>query len=169
MSEKQKGCYTAQSTLQHVFRFKTSSQTRSNNSKSVVLWHIVTCITLPRDKNFAVLQSKGIHEILPEAQEFRRNTSLIRDIWSPLREASPNGLFYPNHVGEIYPCPRVRNRRKSSILPKKRPVLLQQTFKRAASRSAVEPDSDFVLGKRIRRWEVPEVKFSGLVDLGGYW
>ena len=31
-----------------------------------------------------------------------------------------------------------------------------------------EPNSDFVLGKRVGRGEVPEVKFSRLVELGRY-
>lgn len=44
---------------------------------------------------------QGVHEILPEAEKFRSNTSLTRDIWSPLRETSPNRLFDPNHVGEV--------------------------------------------------------------------
>lgn len=114
------------------------------------VWHIVSRITFPRDIDFAILQSKGVHEILPKAQKFRSNASLICNVWSSLREASPNRLLYPNHVGQIHPCPRVRNWSKSSILPKKRSVFLQQAFKRAASRSAIEPNSNLVLGKRVR-------------------
>lgn len=132
------------------------------------IWDIVSCVTFPRDIDFAILQSKSVHEVLPEAQEFRSNTSLIRNIWSSLREASPNRLLHPNHVGEIHPCPWVRDWSESTILPKKGSIFLQKTFKRAASRSAIKPNSDFICGKWIRGWEVPEVEFSGLIGFGGY-
>lgn len=71
------------------------------------IWDIVSRIRFPGNVDFAILQSKSVHEILPEAQELQSNTSLICNIWSPLREASPNWLLNPNHVGEIDPCPWV--------------------------------------------------------------
>lgn len=61
----------------------------------------------------------------------------------------PTGKSLPDHIGQINPGVWILDWGKSAILPKKRPILLEQTLERAAARATVEPDGDLIACQRI--------------------
>jgi len=68
-------------------------------------------------------------------------------------------LLNPDHVGQVDPSVRVLDGFECSILPKKWAILLQKSFKRAASWTTVKPDGYLVSGVGVAGGEEPEVKF----------
>lgn len=72
------------------------------------------------------------------------------------RGVKTNGLINIHHVSQI--CPRIwiGNWRIGATLPAEGAVFLQKTIKRAAARTAVKPEGDFLCSVWVVRREEPE-------------
>lgn len=68
----------------------------------------------------------------------------------------------PVQLVVTYPCVRIFDRLKGTILPKKRPILLEKTFKGAATRTTIQPYGNVMLSIGIYGREKPKVKLAVL-------
>jgi hypothetical protein len=125
------------------------------------------------------VKRESIHDVLPEAQELSCDIGLRCSGGSALGEACSNGsiddfrtltlqlvveylLFNPNHVRQIHPAVRIRHGLVGPILPDHWTILLKEALKRATTRTAVQPNGNFILRSRVLRWEEPKVEFRSI-------
>lgn len=145
------------------------------------VWHIIPSIAFTRHVHRVTVDLKSIDEALVESNEFETKLNLVGNVRNTLREPNSDRLLDPEHVSQVDPCVWVLCGRQSAGFPGKRAVFSQQTAEGAASRSAIQPDDDFVCrsicggeepGKSgsdkcyitPRRDEnIPEEKLSGLI------
>lgn len=119
---------------------------------------ILSRVTLPGDVDFVSLHTKSINEPLPEIVELIRNIDLILNGRRTRRKARTGWLINVNHIRQVVERIWVSHGLIDARLPQKGAMLLKQAVERAATGSAVEPDSDLflIVVVWVRRGKEPE-------------
>lgn len=129
------------------------------------VWDVLTGVTLSGDVNLVALHVEGLDEMFPEIIELVRDIELVADCGGARREASPGWLIDIDQVCQIGPRVWVPNGFVSSGLPEEGTIFLQQAIERAASRTAIEPDSNLKISLRSHCGDAhTSLDASGLVD-----
>lgn len=67
--------------------------------------NVVACVRLPSNKDLAIMETKGIHEILPKAEKLSGHLNFVCGwrctlLWA---KTSSRWLLDPNNIGKIDP------------------------------------------------------------------
>lgn len=68
---------------------------------------MLSSVSLPSDKHFAVLKSECLHKVLPESNELLAELNFVLDVRRALSEANPYRLLHVDDICEISSCIRV--------------------------------------------------------------
>lgn len=91
---------------------------------------VVSSIRFTNNEDLAVVQTKGIDKVLPEAKKLSSSLIFVGGGWCTLGETSAYWLLDPYHVRQVAPLVVVRDWLERAVLPEEGAVLLQKTFKR---------------------------------------